>query len=284
MAAQIPLETGHTCMNHFLLLDLRGAAFLTKMQLADIAEKVCSAALADDLLVIDDSEQADVRLRIFGGDRREADFCGNGMIYTAAKIGAELQRDDITIESAAGIKQATRQDNQWQVEVGAAVKLEEDLRVIQTSFLENNHVYGLLRAGEPHLVLYRPNVFPGFHINRKDFEMFCRPLRDITAIDGGISITVVFQVEFRSVLIRTFERGVRRQTYSCGTGSVSATAAVFNTPQNGTAFHVCAPGGMHDVLYDNDRWYINATPQRIASGYLEDGIMHFPFDGLFSYQ
>ncbi|MEJ2143390.1 MAG: hypothetical protein P8Y24_13775, partial [Gammaproteobacteria bacterium] len=139
-------------------------------------------------------------------------------------------------------------------------------------------------AGEPHLVLFRPGNFPGFHVARKDFETFCQPLRDITAVDGGVSITVVFQIEFRSVLIRTYERGVRRQTYSCGTGSVSAIAAVFETPENGTTFHVCAPGGMHDVIYENNRWYVRATPQRIGHGYMQNSCLHFPIEGLFEYQ
>jgi len=132
--------------------------------------------------------------------------------------------------------------------------------------------------------LYRPNIFPGFHINTKDFEAYCRPLRDITAIDGGINITVIFQIEFKSILIRTYERGAQRQTFSCGTGSVSAIAAIFDQPSNGAAFHVCSPGGMHEVLYENDRWYLQAAPHRTSTGYLQDTNMHFPFDGFIGYQ
>lgn len=150
--------------------------------------------------------------------------------------------------------------------------------------MEDKPVYGLLRAGEPHLILHRPSSFPGFHINTKEFESFCRPLRNITSIDGGINITVIFQIEFRSVLIRTYERGVQRQTYSCGTGSVSAIAAVFDQPINGTAFHVCSPGGLHEVIYENDRWYLQATPHRTSAGYLQGTDIHFPFDGFISYQ
>ena len=271
-------------MNHFLMLDLRNVTSPSDEKLANIAENICSTSFADDLLVLENSNKADVRLRIFGGDRREADFCGNGMIYTAGKIGAELQRNEITIETASGLRQAMRQGNEWRVEVGSAFREDLDFDTQYKNYLDDIPVYGLLRAGEPHLVLFRPKAFPGFHVNRKDFEEFCQPLRDITNVDGGISITVVFQIEFRSALIRTYERGVRRHTYSCGTGSVAAIAAVFDTPKNGAAFHVCAPGGMHDVLYENDRWYIQAIPQRIGAGYMQDAIMHFPVDGLFGYQ
>lgn len=284
MTTKIPIEIGHICMNHFLMIDLRDITSPSDEQLADIAEKVCSTSFADDLLVLEDSSQADVRLRIFGRDRREAEFCGNGMIYTAEKIGSELQRDQIIIESASGIKQASRQGDQWKVEVGNAVHLQQDLDRVNNKLIDDKPVYGLMRAGEPHLVLHRPNIFPGFHINTKDFESYCRPLRDITTIDGGINVTVIFQIEFRSILIRTYERGVQRQTFSCGTGSVAAIAAVFEQPTNGTAFHVCSPGGMHEVIYENDCWYLQATPHRTSTGYLQDSNMHFPFDGFIRYQ
>ena len=100
MTIKLPIESGHTCMNHFLMLDLSGQVSLPDTHLDNIPEKIGSTSFADDLLVIDDSEQADVRLRIFGQDSREAEFCGNGMIYTADKIGTEMQRDEICIESA----------------------------------------------------------------------------------------------------------------------------------------------------------------------------------------
>jgi diaminopimelate epimerase len=283
MTAKIAIELGHTCKNQFVILDCREIIPPTDENLSDLAEKLCTTPVADDLLVLLPSDKADVRLRIFGGDRREAEFCGNGMVYIAAKVGTELQRDKITIESASGIKTAIKLGNQWKVEIGLAINMDDSLAAARQQSLKNIAVYNLLRAGEPHLVVFNPHELEGFHSPIKEFEDFCRPLCDITNIPGGVSITMVFEIKFRSVLIRTFERGARRHTYSCGTGSVSAIAAVFGTPEQNTEFHVCAPGGSHDVIFENNHWFLLATPQRIGAGFLDGDGIYLPLDNLFPY-
>lgn len=283
MTEKIPIELGHTCKNNFVILDCRGLEPPTDENLSDLAEKLCTTPVADDLLILQSSDKADVRLRIFGGDRREAEFCGNGMVYAAAKIGAELHKDKITIESASGIKTAIKLGDEWKVEIGTAIKLDDSLAAARQEPLKNLAVYSLLKAGEPHLVVFNPHELDGFHSPIKEFEDFCRPLCDITDIPGGVSITMVFEIKFHSILIRTFERGVRRHTYSCGTGSVSAIAAVFGTPEQNREFHVCAPGGSHNVIFENNCWFLVAAPQRIGVGHLDGDVIHLPLNNLFPY-
>lgn len=259
-------ELGYTCRNHFALLDCRDNAAPPDTDLQDLAERLCASAIADDMLVLEHSDRADARLRIIGGDRREAEFCGNGTIYAAAKLGRDLQRDQVRIQTASGIKAASNLGHAWKIEIGEVASLDRELAELGEHPITDKPVYGLLRAGEPHLVLYQPNEIGGFHVSRRDFEDFCRPLRDITSVDGGVNVTMVFQIGFRSVLIRTFERGSRRHVFSCGTGSVSAVAAVFGTPPDARHFHVCAPGGGHVVSYEEGRWHVAALPQQICVG------------------
>lgn len=284
MTHALTFELGHTCHNHFAVLDCRKDKPPSEATLQDLAETLCTSAIADDMLVLENSDHADTRLRVFGGDRREAEFCGNGVLYTAAKLGRELQREHVTIETASGIKAGADLGHAWKIEVGQAISMDDELATVREHPMMPEPIYGLLRAGEPHLVMYRPAELDGFHIPRCEFEDFCRPLRDITAVDGGINITVIFEIGFRSVLIRTFERGVRRHTFSCGTGSISAIAAVFGTPRNGSQFHVCSPGGGHDVSYEDGRWSLAALPQPVGSGRLEGDTIHLPLKDLTAYQ
>jgi len=248
-----------------------------------LAKILCSTPLADDLLVLQDSIRADVRLRVLGGDGNEADFCGNGMIYAAAKIGQEMGVNRIKIESASGVKLAIKLDGEWEVEIGPAIFLTQELAKIPPFLLQGKSVFGLVRAGEPHLVINMPAAFSRSHTHQKDFEDYCRPLRDITGIEGGVNVTMVFETKDRSALIRTYERGARRQTFSCGTGSVSAAAVLFDSPQNGSEFDICSPGGRHTVIYEQNKWFLRAAPQRISNGYLTDSGLHLPFSGLESY-
>ncbi len=251
--------------------------------MVDLARAFCEAPIADDMLVLLGSEVADARLRVIGGDGREADFCGNGMIYVAAKLGHELGRDEVLIESRGGVKRAVRQDAEWKIEVGAVSTLSSELRDVPRDLLAGCPVRALLRAGEPHLVLDTPDELGSFHVTRQEFEAYCAPLRNVTGIAGGINVTVVFSSHRNSVLIRTYERGARRHTLSCGTGAVSAVASVFGTPDVPREFRSCAPGGAHRVGYRDGIWYLAASPQPIARGYLEHDVLHLPLSGMASY-
>jgi len=283
-SGKIPLELGHTLLNHFVLLDCRGRYSPSLDYLLWLAKTLCATPLADDLLVLQNSTKADVRLRVLGKDGYEADFCGNGMIYAAAKVGEEMNTDAVTIESASGVKTAVKLDGEWKVEIGQAIMLNQEMAAIPAPLLYGRPVFGLVRAGEPHLVMNTPATFTGFYIHQKDFENYCRPLRDITGIEGGVNITMVFENKDKRVLIRTYERGAQRQTFSCGTGSVSAVAVLYNTPDNGSDFDVCSLGGRHTVIYERNKWFLRAAPQRISSGYLTaEPEVHLTLSGISAY-
>lgn len=281
---RILTELGHTCLNHFVLLDLRGHEGPNRKSLQRLARKFCEAPIADDMLVLRDSPQADARLEVIGADGREADFCGNGMIYVAAKLGKERGLDRVLIDSPAGITEAVREGRGWRIAIGAVTDLADDLGRVAVGLLDEQPVRALLRAGEPHLVMTTPEELGGFHVTRQEFEEYCRPFRDVTGIAGGINITVVFERGEDSVLIRTFERGVRRHTYSCGTGAVAAIAATFGVPDSPKTFRTCAPGGAHRVDWAAGKWYLAAMPQPIAEGYLVEDTLHLPLSGLAAYE
>ena len=186
------------------------------------------------------------------------------MIYVSAKIGEELKKDKVRIESANGIKKAIRLGKEWKIEIGQAIMLDEEIAKVPVSAFQGKKALGLVRAGEPHLVMDNPNIQNGFHMHIKDFEDYCRPLLNITEIEGGVCITMIFENRHKKILIRTFERGARRHTFSCGTGSVAAVAVLFGLPSHGKVFDVCSAGGRHKVIYEKDCWYLAAVPQRIA--------------------
>ena len=275
----LPVDYAHTCMNHFIVLDLRETQEMATDALSDLAVTLCSSPLCDDLLVLQSSKIADVRLRIVGADGLEADFCANGLLYVSSKIGDELGREAVMIETPAGVRKASRNGDGWQAEVGVAERID-----IDPALSGDLPVLGLMRAGEPHLVLSRPDALPGFNIDRTEFEKYCRPLRSFGDIAGGTNVTIVFQQRDDSILIRTFERGVGRHTLSCGTGSVAAVAAVYGTPERARRFQVCSPGGTHSVYFDGTHWHLAARPVRIGSGFLRDGQICLPLEHLQRYR
>jgi diaminopimelate epimerase len=117
---------------------------------------------------------------------------------------------------------------------------------------------GLVRAGEPHAVLLAKDW--SSYEPRARFEELCRPLRDHFDVEGGVNVTVVYRQSEREILIRTFERGVKRATESCGTGAIAACAVLGRADRTQ---RVVSPGGEHKVDCDyRGIWSITATPRR----------------------
>lgn len=282
---RLPVELGHTCMNHFVLIDLRGGADVPWGRLTQLARVFCDAPIADDLLVLRDDTDADARLQVVGRDGREADFCGNGMLYAAAKLGAELGRDDVAIASRIGVRRALGAECHWTLELGQAQDLSHQLTDAARDALRDCPIIGLVRAGEPHLVLGTPPALGGFHVTRHEFEHFCAPLRNLVPdIPGGVNVTVVFAQTEDSLLVRTYERGVERHTFSCGTGAVAAVAACLGELSPGQTFRVCAPGGAHHVTCRDGQWRLTAMPQPVATGQLQGDVLHLPLTQLAPYR
>ena len=281
-----PAHLGHTNYNQFILLDGRGET-VADASLAELAQRLCPSPLADDLIVLQEStsEHARARLRIFGADGREADFCGNGALLAAHRLAEQAQSegesvDELVLDSRVGprrAEQVTGADGRpaWRVEVGPERRLPGPTDAPLPAGAE---LLGLLHVGEPHLVLSAPGTLGGFHVSDPDFEAFCAPLRDAFDIEGGVNVTLLFERDGDYLSIRTYERGNRRQTRSCGTGAAAAAAVVYDATE--TPRWIVAPGGTHRVVCKEGTWTVAAAAETVASGTFSDGGFHFPLDRL----
>lgn len=277
-APPVATYLGHVCMNHFVLIDLRDGPRLEDVALFELARRICPSPIADDLLVLTRSDVADAQLRIFGADGREADCCGNGLLLVAGLYGAERGVTQVTIEACQGVRLARRTEHGWSVEIGPVRSLREELA---PDLPEDVELIDIVRAGEPHLVIRAPRAWCP-HVRRRDFERYCAALRDALPLEGGVNVTVVFEDGDERALVRTFERGARRQTYSCGTGSIAAAFALHGARAAGEhTYTICSPGGCHDVHHRDDRWELIGAPHPIAHGHLEGDALHLPITDLF---
>ena len=97
--------------NDFIIIDNRESAL--KGDLSGTAKKLCDrfyGAGADGLLLVENSKEADFRMRIFNSDGSEAEMCGNGSrciaLYAHSK---KIASANMKIETMAGILNANVQ-------------------------------------------------------------------------------------------------------------------------------------------------------------------------------
>lgn len=253
-------HTGHVNHNRFVLLDLRKSRFLADNTLGAISQKLCAEITCDDLIVLDRSRKANARMRVFGADAREADFCGNGSLLALDVLFGELQEDSkvgsrVTLQTRVGTKTGFNKNGACQyIQFGkvtnadcAIPDLHIDPDALQMAEAWQARVVGFRIAGEPHLILMRDAPSDNPLRDQAQFELLAENLFRSVAYDGGVNITIIMKNIHNSVEVMTFERGVRRLTQSCGSGAVAVASFLSDQSRSGRLLTIESPGGQHRV-------------------------------------
>ncbi|PIU41785.1 MAG: diaminopimelate epimerase [Candidatus Omnitrophica bacterium CG07_land_8_20_14_0_80_42_15] len=180
----------------------------------DFAKKVCRQKLgvsADGLLVLEDSNKADVKMRIINPDGSEVTMCGNGSRCVALYCGKRI----IKIETGAGILRAELKGKNI-----AKVRMTDpkDLKINLSITLKGKkyHVHHI-NTGVPHVIMFVDNI------DNFDVKGMGREIRYHKAFrPKGANADFVKFINKRSLYIRTYERGVEDETLACGTGACAS--------------------------------------------------------------
>lgn len=169
----------------------------------------------DSALVLAESGNA-FRMSVVERDGSVSDMCGNG----ARAVGHVLECVGVksAIEVGAGILEVKKTSRGYAVPLGKVVRLPWSPEVVINQ-LPDHTVYAVSR--EPHAVI-RVNNVNAFPLSKIGPQFTQR----------GVNCTVFSEVGSNTICARTFERGVERETHSCGTG---ATAAAWSSQSHRVA-------------------------------------------------
>lgn len=254
--------------NDFIVIDNREKNLPPKE--SDMAKELCQRRFsigADGLLLLENSSQGnDFRMRIFNSDGSEAEMCGNGarcLAQFARKKGIDGER--LTFQTLAG---------QMEAEVhgeGVSLKLSDptDIKLHLHLRLDSN-VYEVhyLNTGVPHVVLLIENLedVPVNELGRK-----LRYHREFAP--RGANINFVKVENRHSLRLRTYERGVEKETLACGTGAVASAIVAFSL-----GLVAMPPLAMHTRGGEVLKIYFNLSSSQITDVYLE-GKANFIYEG-----
>jgi len=279
--SRLSAEIGNINYNRFMLMDLREEDNILDEVLSSVSKLICRTPFIDDVLVLDNSTCADARLRIFGGDGREAEFCGNGTLYTLSKLKSEGYGPKVSLETGAGIKEGHIEAEGCSIQIGQvqADSFFSDKGYIKKLQDKELKYLGSVWAGEPHVVFQATGSWITQKFSRENFEKICAKISHSADVEGGANVTVVFDKKMDGFGIRTFERGALRMTACCGSGSVAAVATVFGSsafekdqenPSPIDAVTVHSQGGTHRVSFKENSWWLHGCTTRLAQGLVGD--------------
>jgi len=237
LCMKIIFEKYHGTGNDFIMIDGRGPGF--RIPDRNVIARLCQRHFgigADGLIIIQDSDQQDFRMRYFNSDGREGTFCGNGgrcAVDFYSKQNKEAGQSTV-FEASDGIHKAV-------IPVPDFVQLElndvDGIQVFEDHFE--------LDTGSPHYVKF-VNQVDELDVQKMGAEIrYSEPFNP-----EGINVNFV-KITRNELYVRTYERGVERETLSCGTGVVaSAISASIKSGTDKKSFLINTRGGPLEVSFE----------------------------------
>lgn len=219
--------------------------------------------------------RADVFLRIRNADGGEAEACGNGTRCVARLVMAETGRDRATIETVAGLLEATAAEGgRVTVDMGPArtawaeIPLAEARDTLHLGLaLGPLHDPVATSLGNPHATFFVPDA-EAVDLATLGPELERDPLFPERANIGVAHVRDPARLRFR-----VWERGVGI-TRACGSGACAAVVAAARRGLTGRQATVVLDGGELEIAWRDDGHVLMAGPATTAfSGTLDAGLL-----------
>ena len=223
--------------NDFVIMDNREKKYdgLTQEQVAFLCDRRFGIG-ADGLMLLNTHPDYDFEMKYYNADGKESSMCGNGgrcLTKFANDVGfVQTLYKFIAIDG--------EHESSINLDGTVALKMGD---VNEVKYENGNYI---LNTGSPHFIELTNDVM---HL---DVFKKGREIRNSPEFKNeGINVDFVEQTDIADkIIVRTYERGVEDETFSCGTG-VTAAALVCSHNDNGfNRVEVQTKGGKLSVEYD----------------------------------
>lgn len=223
--------------NDFVMIDNRDGQFPVSQA---YIEHLCHRRFgigADGLILLQNDPDYDFRMVYFNADGREGSMCGNGgrcTVRFAEDLG--IFSGSTTFIAVDGEHEATANSEVIALKMG------------EVHSLEQHEEYDFMNTGSPHYVKYVSDI--------SNFDVFNegRKIRyaDEWVKRGGTNVNFVELLENETLYVRTYERGVEDETYSCGTGVTACALSAYLKYNKASPVKIITNGGNLQVSFDKD--------------------------------
>lgn len=252
MTDQTPFIKMHGTGNDFVVLDSRSRPLRMDAETARRLADRHFGIGCDQLVLLEKSSVAEVRMRIFNADGSEITTCGNATRCVADFMMRETGGDEAIIETGAGVLSGTRAENGVRVNMGAPrfgwqeIPLSESRNTLHLGLQE-----GLLmdpvavNMGNPHAIFFVRDLH---HIKMAEWG----PLLEHNPLfpqRANISAVQVLSPTHMKMVV--WERGTGL-TMACGSAACAAAVAGVQRELTEREVQVDVPGGTLHVHYTKE--------------------------------
>ena len=227
----------HGLGNDFVIFDARqGAVEMNAARARAIADRRTGIG-CDQLILLEASDSADLRMRIFNADGGEVEACGNAARCVALLEGGETRIETLggVVGGSAGLGAATVEIGEprfgWD-EIPLAYPIDTAAMPVGWEELQNP---AAVNVGNPHIIFFVEDA-DAVDLERLGPEIECDPLFPSRA---NVNIA---SVDKDKVKLRVWERGAGL-TRACGTGACATAVAAIRRKLARSPVEVRLPGG-----------------------------------------
>lgn len=205
--------------NDFVIIDGRSSTInLSTEQIHFLCDRRFGVG-GDGLMILLSHNQYDFVMKYYNSDGKEGSMCGNGgrcIVQFAMDQG--IINDKYVFLAPDGIHEA-------ELDLNGNIRLKmNDVNIIHD--IKGDYT---LNTGSPHYVKF-VNDLKNYPVSEEG-----KAIRNSEAfIKDGINVNFVETLDTDSIFVRTYERGVENETWSCGTG---VTASALVAAHNETGFN-----------------------------------------------
>ena len=253
---------------------------------SELAFKLCEIHFsigADGLIFVCESDNADIKMRIFNNDGLEAEMCGNGIRCFAKYIYENniINKDEISIETLKGILLANLSiiDGKVisvEIDMGAPILKCEEIPVILDNpvdrcvnesivILDKIFNFTAVSMGNPHAV-----IFSEEEPNNDQLNMYGAAIESHERFPNKINVEFVKVLTNEESIVRVFERGVGI-TKSCGTGACATVVAgtILGIFKEKTPIIIHNDGGDLRITYTGKTVLMEGPIEKVFDGIIE---------------
>lgn len=228
----------HGLGNDFVIVDGREQAVTMTETMARALANRRSGIGCDQLILLEPSQTADLKMRIFNADGGEVEACGN-----AARCVTLLAGEQATIETLGGMISGEAHDGGATLDMGEprfdwdaiplAYAMDTKAMPVGWEALENPFA---VNVGNPHVVFFVDDA------QAVDLERLGPIIETDPLFPERINVNVAKVEADGSITLRVWERGAGL-TRACGTGACATAVAAISRKLTREEVVVHLPGG-----------------------------------------
>ena len=252
-----PFHKMHGLGNDFVIFDAREKPLGMDENLARAIADRKTGIGCDQLIVLEPSDVADVRMRIWNADGGEVESCGNAARCVALLIGGTAR-----IETDGGIIKGAVQGKGASVDMGTPrfdwrdipLAYAMDTAAMPVGWEELQNPFAV-NVGNPHVIFFVEDA------DAVDLDRLGPLIEHDPLFPERVNVNVA-SIENGAIRLHVWERGVGL-TRACGTGACATAVAAISRKLVSSPVEVSLPGGNLSIAWSSNSPIVmtgSATP------------------------